>query len=287
MAPPDRQYVNQYDSLALGVVVHIQGQVADPDGQAVTVTMTNDETNAVILTRAATRVELGTYELTLSAAETEQQGPYTLKWSYLRSGTPDYYKTFILIGEFSQDYAHLVPEMKSLVESVWNRFEDIFDSPYGGPNLQTYFQSHFTRGRVSQLLRVAVGKLNTVAQPYQTYTIDGDGGAAFPITQWGPLLEQATVVEVIKHLRRSYVEQPQFIGGEVTRLDRRDYLQRWGEILADESETLKSQLDTFKIRNMMLGRPTVLVSGGVYGRYGPTRYAGGMPGRPRWYARFY
>jgi hypothetical protein len=287
MTPPDRTFVNQYDNPVLGMVVYVHGVPGDPDSNTVTVTMTNEDTNAVVFTRAATRVDVGTYEVTLTSAETEQTSPMQLEWDYAVSGTADFQKSFVIIGPFSPDYAALAPGMKLIVESVWIRFADMFDSPNGGPNLQTYFQSHFTRGRISQLLTVAVGILNTRAQPYQTYTIDGDGGASFPIQMWGALLEQALYVEVLKHLRRSYVEQPMFMGGEVTRLDRRDYLDRWGQILADEQDLLKSQLDTFKIRNMGLGKPAVLVGGGVYGRYGPTRYAGGLPGRPRFYARWY
>jgi hypothetical protein len=287
VTPPDRQYVGQYSNTVLGAIVYVQGQAADPDGSHVSVTMVNEETNATVFTRDATREAVGTYEVTLNSSETEETGPFSITWNYTVGGNAQFEKSFILVGEFSPDYDELVPSMKSIVESVWIRFADLFDSPNGGPNLQTYFQSHFTRGRISQLLRVAVGILNTRAQPFQSYTIDGDGGASFPIERWGALLEQALYVEVLKHLRRSYVEQPLFMGGEVTRLDRRDYLDRWGQILADEQDLLKSQLDVFKISNMGLGKPAVLVGGGVYGRYGPTRYAGGLPGRPRFYARFY
>jgi len=95
-------------------------------------------------------------------------------------------------------------------------------------------------------------------------------------------------VEMVKHLIRSYVEQPALISsGAITRLDRRDYTQRWHEVLEEEQAELKSMLDTFKIRRMFGGAPKVLVSGGTYGRYAPTRIAGSVAARPRMWARWY
>ena len=151
----------------------------------------------------------------------------------------------------------------------------------------TYFQNNFGRDRISNpLLRIAVGRLNTMAQPMMTYTIEANQ-KPFPLDQWGPLLETTLYVETLKHLVRSYVEQPQFIGGQVTRLDRRDYMDRWASIQRDEEAMLERQLDVFKITHIGLGRPRVLASGGVYGRYGPTRITGSVAARPRYWARWY
>lgn len=287
-ATPDSRWVNQYDTPTLGLIVYIQGVPADPDNNAVTVTMTDNNTESILFTRPAARADVGAYQLALTSADTGQAGSFTLRWEYVSGGVADYYDTVIEIGVFSPDYAALPADMQDIIEQSWNRFEDLFDSVDGGPHLQTYRQTHFTRNRIAQLLRIALGRLNTVSQPYQTFTVDGNGGAEFPVAQWGALLERALYVEVIKHLRRSYVEQPMLQGGEVTRHDRRDYLQRWGEILADEEDDLKGQLDTYKISYMMMGRPAVLVSGGVFGRYGPTRYAGSLAARPRFlWQRFY
>jgi hypothetical protein len=95
------------------------------------------------------------------------------------------------------------------------------------------------------------------------------------------------MVEVIKHLMRSYVEQPDAQGIATARLDRRDYLQRWQVMFQIESDELKQLQDVFKIAHMGLSSPTVLVSGGVYGNYGPTRLVGSAAARPRYWARFY
>lgn len=284
MTLSDRLWINQYDAAVLGINVYVRGQIGDPDANLVQVTMVNDVTGAPVFTnRAATRAAVGAYEIQLTSAETEVIGPYTLVWTYALSGVTENSDLTVQVGEFSPDYAALSDGMKSIVEHGWNRFEDLFDSPLGGPNLQVYAQSHFNRGRIAQLLRFAVGRLNTAAQPFQTYTLDGDGGAAFPIAQWGALLEQALYVEILKHLRRSYVEQPMLQGGEVTRHDRRDYMDRWSQVLNDEQQQLKDQLDVFKIRAMGLGRPAILVSGGAYGRSpSGVRYMG-TRGRPRFY----
>jgi hypothetical protein len=284
MTLPDREWINQYDPVKLGLHVYVHGQLGDPDSNLVRATMTNETTNAPVFTnRAATRISLGSYEVQTTSDETSVIGPFRVEWTYTLATVSESYITYLQIGEFSPDYAALSPEMRYIVEQGWNRFEDLFDSALGGPNLQMYAQSHFTRGRIAQLLRFAVGRLNTAAQPYQSYTLDGDGGASFPVSTWGSLLEQALYVEIIKHLRRSYVEQPLLMGGEVTRHDRRDYMQRWGEVLQDEQAQLKEQLDVFKIRSMGLGRPAVLVSGGAYGRSpAGSRYMG-TQGRPRFY----
>jgi hypothetical protein len=284
----ERQYISQYATDVLGLAIHRVGVPANADG-AVTLTMLSEgETPAEVFSRAATNVGVGLYEVSMSSSESGEPGLYTLVWEYVIDGTAQEYRTYVEVGQANPAYDQLSPQMKDVVDSVWIRFADLFDSPLGGPNLQTYFQSHFGRGRIAQLLRIGVGRLNTVSQPFQTYTIDGDGGASFPVDRWGSLLETATYVEAVKHLIRSYVEQPMFMGsGAVSRLDRRDYMERWQSVLASEESMLGQQLQTFKIANMGLGRPRVLVSGGVFGRYGPTRVAGSIAARPRYWTRFY
>lgn len=288
----ERQYISQYAADVLGLVIHKAGEPADADG-VVTLNFiaegVGETAPTVVFSRTASRQAVGTYEITLAATDTATPGLYTLSWAYAIDGVPQTYLTYAEVGQAAPDYDRLAPSMKQIVDSVWIRLADLFDAPVGGPNLQTYFQANFGRGRIAQLLRIGVGRLNTMAQPYSNYTLDdGQGGGAFPVDQWGSLLETATWIEVLKHLRRSYVEQPNvMLAAGVSRLDRRDYMDRWGQILDDEETMFKGQLDTFKIAHMGFGRPAVLVSGGVYGRYGPTRVAGSMAARPRYWTRFY
>lgn len=241
-----------------------------------------------VFERVATHTGTGLYEITLSGDDTDAIGNYHGVWSYQMNAVDEVYTVYTVVGEPNPAYDQLTADFKTIVDNVWIRFADLFDSPGGGPHLQTYYQTHWSRGRMAQLMGMALRRINTVSQPHQTYTIDGRGGTIYPVAQWGGLLEIATYVEALKHLRRSYLEQPQaVIGGSVSRLDRTDYWQRWGMLLADEEADLKSSLDSFKLASMFLGVPQVLVSGGAYGRYGPTRLPGSIAARPRFWARFY
>lgn len=282
----ERQYISQFATDGLGLAIKRAGQDADADGD-VTVTLLREDSGLQVFQRAATRVATGLYETATTSEETAVPGLYTVVWTYQMLGQPQEYRTYVEIGQADPDYDALTPEMKDMVDLCLVRFADTFDSPGGGPNLKTYFQTHFDRGRLAQLLRIAVGTLNTVAQPFMTYTVDGIGAAVFPVAKWGPLLEKSLYIETLKHLVRSYVEQPMFVGGSVTRLDRRDYMDRWSQMLQIEERTFERQLETFKIAHMGLGKAAVLVSGGVYGRYGPTRVAGSVAARPRMWTRWY
>lgn len=283
----DRQYVSQYAVDVVGLRL-LQNQVpVDADGD-VTVGMVSEDSGSEVFARTATRNGVGDYSMTFNSAEVSVPGAYTLAWSYVLTGSPEYYESGIEVGPAAPSYDNLAAPMKDLVDGVMIRIADTIDSPGGGPNLLTYVQSKFGRGRVAELMRIALGRLNTIAQPFSTFTVDGDGGAQFPYLQWGPLLEALTWIETLKHLIRSYNEQPMFQGsGNISRLDRRDYVQRWRDSLMEEEQAAKSQLDVFKIAQMGLGRPAVLISGGTYGRYGPTRMAGSVAARPRYYTRWY
>lgn len=283
----DRQYVGQFSNAAFGLEVHKSGLLADADGNAVTATLTNLDGTVVVFTgRAATHAGAGLYEVLLSSVETQNPGLWKLTWTYALNGIPQTFVGLLEVGVSSPQYDSLSPGFKGVIESVMWRFADLFDSPLGGPHLQVYFQTRWSRGRAAQMLQAAVGKLNSIAQPHMTYTIDEATGP-FPYQSWGPLLEQGLYIEVIKHLIRSYVEQPLADGVTVPRLDRRDYMNRWKEVLDMEMADYTAAMEVFKIANMGLGRPRVLVSGGVYGNFGPTRSSHSAAARPRYWARFY
>jgi hypothetical protein len=259
------QYVSRYSQPIFGLITRSMGQPVDPDGEVVNVSLIGAD-GGVEWTRQATRVEEATYEVDLSSVETSEPGLYEVRWTYETGGTPQMYGHPIEIGPEAPAYDELPAGMKGVVESVMALFSDAFDSPLGGPHIQVYFQTHFGRGRVAQLLHRAMGRLNTIAQPHTTYApVPGQGIREFPLERWGSLLVQSLYVEVIKHLIRSYTEQPDNRNVSVAYLDRRDYAQRWASVLQSEQEDLKDQLDHFKIEHLGLGRSRVLVAGGSFG----------------------
>jgi hypothetical protein len=268
----DRTYVSQFSTDTLGIEVHRAGALGDADGDDVTATLTRpDET--VAFTRPATRLSLGRYGVTLSSAESATPGMYLLSFDYTVDGDPSHYEVAVEVGSAAPAYDALPPGFKDVVEQVWVRFADCFDSVFGGPYLQEKRQARFDRQRVAQLLRQAVGRMNTLAQPHGSFAVD----ANFPFAPWGGIAEQALYVETLKHLMRSYVEQPEVIlGTSVSRLDRKDYLDRWKQIYDIEKADLDEQFGLFKMSYMGLGNVSVLVSGGAFGNWGPMIAGGGM-----------
>lgn len=286
--PVEREYVSQFAAGRLfGILVRKDGIAADADGNAVSATFVNDATNTQIFTRdvaggGVLHPATGAYAVVLSSEDTDTVGPFRIDFAYSIDGAPETYTIYLAIGSASPAYDRLDPSYQQVIENVYVRFADLYDSPLGGPHLQAHFQSHFGRGRMAQLLRVAVNRLNAIAQPFMSFSVDGP--KLFPVDQWGGLLEQALYVETIKHLIRSYVEQPDVIlAAGVSRLDRKDYMARWQSVLDGEVTDLREMQDVFKISFMGLSRPRVLVAGGVFGQMAPFAPTGAYEGRPRFY----
>jgi hypothetical protein len=276
----DRRYLSRYASDTVGFVLHRLGVPADADANVVTAQLVNEEDFSIVFTRSATHLETGKYGVVLTGEDTSVEGLFTLNFAYTVDSLPDRYADYLEVGPPAPAYDALSLGYRDVVEHVWIRFADLFDSPLGGPHLQTYAQSHFGRNRLAQLLRIAIGRLNTISQPRTTYSLDGD----FPFESWGPLLEQALYVEVLKHLMRSYVEQPDVaLAASISRLDRQSYMDRWAQMVQLETADLERQMSTFRMENLGLGSVHALVSGGAYGRYGPLTLGGAGQAAARGY----
>lgn len=282
----ERVYVSQFSSPVFGLNIYKDGAEHDPDTD-VDVTLVKEEDGSTVVTKVAEQTDTGRFQVALTSANTQDVGYYTLRWTYQIDGNDEVFESYLDVGPSSPAYDSLDEDVRDIVDIVWLKFADLYDSPDGGPHAQVYLQTHFSRGRFAQLLDAALRRLNVQSQPKTVYTLSAQDGKKFPVAQWGGMLEQALYIEVIKHLRRIYTEQPEVVGVNVARMDRRDYLNRWGTILADEEDEFVRSLEAFKISHMGLGRAHALVTGGSYGTYGPTRTARYEAARPRYWSRWY
>lgn len=261
----ERIYLTQYSMRTLTQPIRINGVLADPDANTVACLLEAiDGTD--IVARAAARVSTGLYTFTPSTIESKDQGYFNLHWGYAISSVAQRITMPIEIGPQSAAYEALTDDALLVVSAVWRKFADLYDSPFGGPHLLVPAQSHFSKARIAELLSDALGELNTAAQPYTSFTLDGaHGSQVFPYERWAPLLAKSGYIETIKHLMRSYTEQWEIAGIAGPRADRRDYLARWGSILVMEEKTFQKQIETWKRSLIGLGQTRVLVAGGVYG----------------------
>lgn len=155
---------------------------------------------------------------------------------------------------------------------VWMRLEDCFDSELGGPWLRDKTLSYFDSSKIPRF--VPEGLLMINSQPPLTQLDLGyfttPIGETDPViialdptaTQPDPdriLIVQATLIAVIRHLMRSYTEQPNLQNANVAWQDRRDYLQRWGTILQIEEKWFHDYVLLWKRQFYNFGKTAMLV----------------------------
>lgn len=297
-------YVPQGSLNPIGIRVNVAGLATNVDpSTAVVISIyvvpypaTTAQTNGVsadpVYTGLATSPGTGLYQMIPASSQALVPGYYRVDWSFTLNGNPIITSLYIQVGPPSPAYDALQPPFVNAVNNVWLKFADIYDSPYGGPYLTIWYNQHFGRGRVAQLMEQACEHINVEAQPATSFSVTGiapmGGGAPlFPLNQYAGLLNTGTTVEVIKHLMRSYTEEPVVVGNVTLRMDRRDYMQRWGTMLDTEQPQYLKQLGVFKTQMMFNGSPRVLIQGGAFGNYGVPRMMGSIPARPFYLNRFF
>jgi hypothetical protein len=143
-----------------------------------------------------------------------------------------------------------------VVDHAWMKLEDLFDSEFGGPWLSDRTMKNFSKEKMIRLVPDALYYINNDSQPVTSFD-----ETSFPLTQHKSLLAQGLLVESIYHLIRSYVEQPLPAGQTITYFDRRDYLQRWQQVLQTEEQKLQKLIDIFKLQFLGFGSSAILVGG--------------------------
>jgi hypothetical protein len=178
-------------------------------------------------------------------------------------------------------FATVIPTRNEVIASeVWNLLEDCFDSEEGGPWLRDMTLSFFDRQKIEQFIPYALIEVNNappathlLVNDFVTVTFGPDG--VTPISAEPndsiPIVVLGTLIQVIRHLMRSYVEQPAPMGSEVAYEDRRDYLQRWQMILQDLQEEWWRMLLLWKRQYYHFGHSALSVhskAGRLYGTQG-------------------
>jgi hypothetical protein len=147
-----------------------------------------------------------------------------------------------------------------LTDTVWTMLEDCFDSEEGGPNLRDMTLAYFGKAKIPFFVPFGLLDINIMQPPteldigfFTTPAADGSMNTNIPI------LAYATLMHVIRHLMRAYVEQPTPAGAQVVYEDRRDYLQRWQTILQQMQPEFDRMVILWKRQFLNLGKSALLV----------------------------
>lgn len=264
--------VSQYATEQIGIAVYDGGDLVDPDsGVLITVTRNLDSTVIVGPDAPATRDDTGLFSLILTPAMNEIESEYTVAWSYVVSGEPrSFVDTYIVVDPMPY-WDSLTAAEREVVLSIYHKVSDTFDSREGGPYLWEVYQTQFNAFEtIARLMTTdAVTYINLSHQPafIPGYQIGRDVTKPFP-SDWSGLLEAATYWQFLRHLSRSYIEQPVPQGVSAARLDRHQYRQEWAVEAKEEKEILDRMLMMFKRKFLVGTRRALLVAGGSI----PTMY---------------
>lgn len=141
------------------------------------------------------------------------------------------------------------------VDLTWRKLEDCFDSEIGGPWLRDMTLARFDKSKIKVLLPDALLDIN-FQQPITDFTED-----SFPLDSGGgALLSQSLLVVTIRHLMRSYAEQPDTNNSPVAFLDRRRYQETWGKMLEVEEAQYRRVLALWKRQYFGFGKSKLLVA---------------------------
>lgn len=212
---------------------------------------------------------------------TDQKGLYvwTAQFTYVSGQKRSYRDEFNVY-----DPLEVPPQSQAnqVAEQVWFRLEDCFDSEEGGPWLRDMTLSYFDPTKIEKFIPEGLLEINTYP-PVTNLDLayfTTDIPATDPIIlaqdpnakQPDPdriVIVQGTLLAVIKHLMRSYVEQPDLRGANAVYEDRRDYLQRWQSIYQLEYAEWQRMIALWKRQFLNYGRSSLLIGSKAGRLYGP------------------
>lgn len=141
------------------------------------------------------------------------------------------------------------------VREAWMFIEDCFDSEVGGPWLRDMTLANFDQSKMRQFIPQVLLTINN-QMPFTTYTetsfpwVGGDGQALFAL---------GLLVQIERHLMRSYTEQPLESGAPVLWQDRTRYQQAWKAMYDVDYAEFKHWLNRWKLQSYDLSRGSLLI----------------------------
>lgn len=229
--------------------------------------------------------DLGKYSYNIGPQHTGQKGLLTAEWTYAVNDVTFTFMDYMEILDAMPMWDSLRDDTRFIVEQMSWHFGDLFDSTVGGPWLKENFQTHFNYERMAFLLGQAVMKFNVLAFPVTNYGVTADS-PAIP-DNYNSLMVWGGKLEVIRHLMLSYTEQPDFRNMQTTYTDRRDYMQRWKDILEEEKPEYERAVKLAKRDLLSLSRGSLLVGGGIYSTSARGFFVAGMYASQTRAFRFY
>lgn len=150
-----------------------------------------------------------------------------------------------------------------IANESWEKFEDCFDANDEGPWLRDMTLNYFNQHKMEKFLDDALLDVNLQHPPTTLdagFFVHDNGDNTFTASGNLPLLAQGIVLQIIRHLMRSYVEQPNPVGAQIAWHDRRDYLQRWQTVYQIEQQQYMRMVALFKRQFLQLGQNKLLVA---------------------------
>lgn len=178
------------------------------------------------------------------------------RFTYDENGVSDKVKTIPLVYEVCDVFQRTgtTPADPSIT-FAWKKLEDCFDSEHGGPWLRDMTKANFDRSKLVDFIPDVLLDIN-VQQPMTQYT-----EASFPWTErdGGAFFGYGLFIATLKHLMRSYTEQPNVMNSSVGYFDRTRYQQAWAAIYAIELPEWQRVRELWKRSELDISRGSLLV----------------------------
>jgi hypothetical protein len=142
------------------------------------------------------------------------------------------------------------------IDQCWMKIEDCFDSEIGGPWLRDMTLAVFDKTKINGFIPEALMDINQ-QMPMTDYN-----ETTFPYggTDSLAIMAQGLLVATLRHLMRSYTEQPDVMNSPVGFMDRKRYQQAWKAQYDVELAQWQKWLNRWKLRSYDLSSSALLLS---------------------------